>query len=101
MDIPKKINIVKASNKTKGTKTIKISYQNNYLTSNPDIANSLNNYFSSLGHNLNKFLLSNLPPDDRVDFSLTAKTLASLKGHKNGGVNQRPAFIYKVIEPSK
>jgi hypothetical protein len=84
------------------------------LTSAHDICNTLNEYFSTTGLKLNQSLLtknmhagrkSNYinQPDGfsfaEVDSSVVAKTLTSLKNNKNGGLNQIPAFIYKILEP--
>jgi hypothetical protein len=109
-----KIRIVKGTNRAHSTKIDFLNTDDQKLTSAHDICNSLNEYFSTIGLKLNQSLLtknmhagmkSNYinQPDGfsfaEVDSSVVAKTLTSLKNNKNGGLNQIPAFIYKILEP--
>ena len=113
-----KIKLVKGG-KSQVNSIEKIIYNDVSYSTNVDIANSLNDYFSTIGSKLNRSaatvpvpVISNLsvyshlssPAVDgfvfsEVDVNLVAKKLHSLKNRKNGGVQQIPAFIYKALEP--
>jgi hypothetical protein len=103
--------MVKGTNNLGPTKIEQLVHNNVKFTSPVDISNVLNDYFSMIGSKLNHSLNSdkvdygelNYHSDGfnftQVDCSIVAKTLSSLKNNKNGGVNQIPAFIYKILEP--
>ena len=81
------------------------------------IAHGINSYFSTIGTNLNndaKADAGTLPSSNNVEnnilpqfkFALSevsnaevSETLYSLKSRRCGGVNQIPAFVYKILEP--
>ena len=92
------------------------------FTESATIANELNNYFSNIGEKLNTFAesavaeaktknSSNVTAEvfevfEFQKFKITevsdaevSEVLNSLKSRKYGGINQIPAFIYKLLEP--
>jgi hypothetical protein len=91
-----------------------IYYKINFLNYNDQlltyIGNALNDYFSSIGYKLNKTLNTdnqNFPftPNPNgfsfreVDVCRVSHILGKLNNKKKGGVDQIPAFIYKILEP--
>ena len=104
-----KIRLIKGSNAT-SSKIDSMKLNGKISTSPYQTADMLNEYFSTIGSNLNKSIStthSNPVTEaskngfhfDSVDISTVAKVLASLKNKKNGGLNQIPAYIYKLLEP--
>jgi hypothetical protein len=92
------------------TKINFLNYNDQLLTKPDDIGNALNDYFSSIGYKLNKTLNTdnqNFPftPNPNgfsfreVDVCRVSHILGKLNNKKKGGVDQIPAFIYKILEP--
>lgn len=114
LDIWTKIRLVRGKNIHSCGKVEEIIHNNTSFKTDEGIANSLNNYFSTIGFNLNQELLKNITPGtdsatfiehsdgfvfNTVSTEDVAKILNKLKNKKNGGVNQIPAFIYKLLAP--
>ena len=111
-DVWHKIRTIKGSNNTASSTINKLVLNDVTYTSPSDIANSLNDYFSTIGLKLNQSKAAfDVSPNtvsvdvsngfyfSEVDSSIVSQTLYSLKGRKTGGVHQVPAFIYKLLEP--
>ena len=114
-----KIKIFKGTNTDQENKIDELEIDGTKCTDNLEIANGLNQYFSTIGIKLNDeasiaSIIQNHQADscdDKTVFSYpkftfqevsnveVSKVLHSLKSRKNGGLNQIPAFIYKILEP--
>lgn len=119
-----KIKFFKGSNKMTNNDIQELEVEGLKITEDQEIANKLNSYFSGIGTELNEaakqtknqLLTSantischdalpvlNLDHDEfgfaEVTICDVSKTLNSLKSRKVGGLNQIPAFIYKILEP--
>ena len=113
-----KIKIFKGTNTEMENKIEELQFESTKYTDNFGIANSLNEYFSTIGLKLNEQAsMSSFDNDTAVPFSepctLTdakfsfsevtstevSKVLNSLKARKTGGLSQIPAFVYQTLEP--
>ena len=116
LDQWQKIKIFQGKNYQGNNVIQEIESENCTTSESPVIAECLNRYFSSIGANLNEEakLLSNksysgFDNDKAFSFpkfafqeitsSEVSKYLHTLKSRKTGGLNQIPAFIYKILEP--
>lgn len=112
-----KIRIFRGENQASYNRITELEFQGTLLQNDHEIAHGLNSYFSTIGTNLNndaKAKAGTLPSSSNIEsnilpqfkFALSevsnaevSETLYSLKSRKCGGVNQIPAFVYKILEP--
>ena len=114
-----KIKILKGTNTDQENNIDELEIDGTKCTDNLEIANGLSRYFSTIGIKLNgeasiASIIQNHQADscdDKTVFSYpkftfqevsnveVSKVLHSLKSRKKGGLNQIPAFIYKILEP--
>ena len=118
-----KIKILQGSNSTNHNKIEELEFDGRKYTDGQEISNKLNVYFSSIGAKLNQaakssYVNSNASTGNQdcdatatvtFDFGKfefqevtncdVAKILQQLRPRKTGGLNQIPAFIYKILEP--
>ena len=101
------------TNKHKTTNNIKeITFNGKTVTDDLDIANSLNDFFSTIGSTINYDLRQNynpILPNHNVNLngfkfnSITANdvinVLKYMSNNKKGGVAQIPTLIYKTLVP--
>ena len=122
LDEWQKIKIFRGQNSDQANKLSEMYFDDVKCTESATIANELNNYFSNIGEKLNTFAESAVAeaktknsPNVTAEvfevfefhkFKITevsdaevSEVLNSLKSRKNGGINQIPAFIYKLLEP--
>ena len=118
LDQWQKIKIFQGKNQQSNNFIHEIEYSDTKYTTSSDIAENLNLYFSSIGAKLNeeaKRMKSNsceiesselATPFNFSPFTCqevsnveVSRYLNSLKSRKTGGLNQIPAFIYKILEP--
>ena len=117
LDPWQKIKIFQGKNQQCNNVIDEIDYLDSKFTESFEIANNLNNYFSNIGVKLNEEarLMKNgsgwstantsVPLNfDKFRFQEisnceVSQYLNSLKSRKTGGINQIPAFIYKILEP--
>ena len=107
-----KLNLLRGPKKNQ-TRITQLETQDGPATVDQDIANTLNDYFSTIGSQINAEHQSQNDkgePDQEGStpgtFSLkqttrddVEKLLSSLCDHKKGGVQEIPGFIYKLICP--
>ena len=114
-----KIRIFRGENHSAYERISELEFDGFILQEDKDIAHGLNSYFSTIGTNLNNTAKLNVDTnhsskiDDNSSYtspklmfelsevsnSEVSKTLNSLTSRKCGGVNQIPAFVYKILEP--
>ena len=113
------IRIFRGENHSAYERISELEFDGLILQEDKDIAHGLNSYFSTIGTNLNNTAKLNVDTnhsskiDDNSSYtspklmfelsevsnSEVSKTLNSLTSRKCGGVNQIPAFVYKILEP--
>ena len=123
LDERQKIKIFRGHNSVQANKLLEMYFDNVKCTESATIANELTNYFSNIGEKLHTLFAKSAVAEAKTKnssnvtaevfeafefhkFKITevsdaevSEVLNSLKSRKNGGINQIPAFIYKLLEP--
>ena len=103
--------IKQLSHKNNASQELKELVLNNTIYTKPvDVANVLNTFFSTIGQKINADMHKLASPSfdssklningfrfEQVDASIVNCILLSLSNHKNGGTEQIPTYMYKLI----
>lgn len=110
-----KINLFRHNNSKSNCTIDKLKVDDKVIMEPIEISKCLNEFFASVGTKLNNsFNNTNLNNNGdytnqhhrtqtfsfhKVDKNAVMKHLMDMKGHKTGGIDQIPAFVYKILGP--